>query len=281
MLLTQEDNDKAAVIETLRPDFIVVDARYLSGGLSNRCLKLTAEDGRQFVWRPEAASARAFGLSRSHEFNALKTASEQELAAPPVKYFNNGLLNPWVDGFTLENVSLETIVSLQARVHGLPPLNNCFDPFDKGAVYFNSLEKAFKSPRLIALHRHFQAHRFSSGLELTTCHYDLGYYNLVQEKSGGIKILDWEYAAFGDPALDLVMTSLANGLELETLVDRYCHIRRIKAVEKWQSACVRWQPVADYLGALWYALGFQLYGEPLYQKRGDEFLAKAEASLPR
>lgn len=100
----------------------------------------------------------------------------------------------------------------------------------------------------------------------------MGGYNLIQLADGSVKVIDWEYAALGDPALDIVMTSLANGGELETLVNHYCLTRRIPNVEQWQDMAKRWLPVATYLGALWYALGFELYGEALYRERRDSYL---------
>ncbi|WP_325892961.1 phosphotransferase [Grimontia sp. NTOU-MAR1] len=280
-MLSADEKEKAAVIERLRPDFIVAQAEFLEGGLSNRCMKLTSEDGRQFVWRPEAASVKAFGLSRDNEFEALRVAAKAGLAAQPVKRYPEGLLTPWIEGDTMTEASLSVAASLQAKIHELPPLSNVFDPFDKGLVYFDSLSEASKTDSLNAVHGHFQNHRFTSGFPLTTCHYDLGYYNLISQKGGKIKVIDWEYAALGDPTMDLVMTSLANGLVLETLVNRYCQIRRIDSVADWQDACRTWQPVAGYLGALWYALGYELFGEEIYQARSTFFLMQLEPLIEK
>ncbi|WP_281544616.1 phosphotransferase [Grimontia sp. SpTr1] len=278
-MLSADEKEKAAVIERLRPDFIIEQAEFLEGGLSNRCMKLTAEDGGQYVWRPESASAKAFGLSRHNEFEALTIASKAGLTVPPVKRYPEGLLNPWIEGETMTEASLDIAATLQAKIHEMPALSNTFDPFDKGLVYFSNLSVSSLNDSLKAVHEHFQKHRFTSGLPLATCHYDLGHYNFIRQKNGEIKVIDWEYAAFGDPAMDLVMTSLANGLELETLVNRYCQIRRIDSVADWQRACRQWLPVANYLGALWYALGFELYGDEIYRERSAFFLAKVEGHM--
>ncbi|USH01261.1 phosphotransferase [Grimontia kaedaensis] len=278
-MLSADEKEKAAVIERLWPDFIIEQAEFLEGGLSNRCMKLTANEGGQYVWRPEAASTKAFGLSRDNEFEALTLASTAGLTVQPVKRYPEGLLNPWIEGETMTEASLDIAATLQVKVHELPPLSNTFDPFDKGLVYYSNLSASSLNDSLNAVHEHFQTHRFTSGLPLTTCHYDLGYYNFIRQNDGEVKVIDWEYAALGDPAMDLVMTSLANGLDLETLVNRYCQIRRIDSVADWLDACRKWQPVAAYLSVLWFALGYELYGEGIYQERSAFFLRQLEAHI--
>lgn len=275
MILSQfDDIDMAAVAERLRPDFIITHAEYLSGGLSNRCMKLTADTGEQFVWRPQAASTEAFGLSRRDEYNTLCIASGAGLAGAPAKLYPEGLLNHWLEGDVLEHVDAGLAANLAAKVHALPLLGNAFDPFDKGVGYFSQLSTHSKTADLCAVHQYFQQHRFVTGLAMTTCHYDLGYYNLIRQPGGELQVIDWEYAALGDPSFDLVMTSLANDIELETLVNHYCQNRRIENVEQWQTYCQRWLPVAQYLGLLWFALGFELYGYDLYQERRDLYLSQ-------
>ncbi|MEZ8143512.1 phosphotransferase [Enterovibrio sp. FF113] len=273
------EQEKAAVIQRLRPDFIIHDAQLLDGGLSNRCMKLSASDGRQFVWRPKSEATKVFGLSRQHEHDALLIASESGLAASPIALYSDGLLNAWVQGEVLDGIALDSIAILQAKVHDLPLLANRFDPFEKGLHYFSHLSPTLMSDDIKAIHCHFQHHAFKSELALTTCHYDLGYYNLIKCPAGELKIIDWEYAALGDPALDLVMTSLANDIELETLVNHYCRIRRMDNVALWQETCARWLPVAYYLGVLWFSLGYQLYGQPLYQDRALRFTSVLKDSL--
>ncbi|WP_407332940.1 phosphotransferase [Enterovibrio sp. 27052020O] len=242
-------------------------------------MKLSASDGRQFVWRPNSHATKAFGLSRQDEHDALLIASASGLAASPVALYSDGLLNTWVEGEVLDSIDLDSIALLQAKVHDLPLLANQFDPFAKALHYFSRLSCTSISDDIKTIHSHFQRHAFKSDLSLTTCHFDLGYYNLIKCPDGELNIIDWEYAALGDPALDLVMTSLANGVELETLVNRYCRIRRIDNVEQWQETCARWLPVAHYLGALWFLLGYQLYGEPIYLERALRFTSVLKENL--
>lgn len=278
ILKAEGDSDRGigAVKDKLRPFLWIKKAQYLEGGLSNRCIKLTDTKGQHYVWRPQGVAAQAFGLSRKNEFNALKIASQHALISAPVACFDEGLLTSWVEGDTLVPglINVEMLSRLLVSVHQLPPLMPLFDPFKKAEHYFEQLSFVSKIPEIVHIHQYFQCRAFQSPLALTTIHCDLGYYNLIKQVSGEIKIIDWEYAAFGDPAFDLVLTSLANDISLNILVEHYCKIREIKDTRRWYLICERWKPVAEYLGLLWYCLGYELYGDEIYKERGNELLEK-------
>lgn len=270
-----------ALVEKLRPFFLIDNVQYLAGGLSNRCLKLTDVNGQHYVWRPQNNTTRIFGLSRQNEFNALTIAAQQQLSSPPVMCFDDGLLNAWVDGEQLNplDADVETISVLLAKVHGLPPLTNLFCPFQKAEHYFSQLSALSKSQDVIKMHHYFQRNAFISTLDLTTTHFDLGYYNLIKPPNGQIQIIDWEYAGLGDPALDLVMTSNANAIPLMLLIEKYCQICGFKNPQQWYLIARRWQPIADFLGVLWYLLGYQIYGENFYHEQADMLLKRCKSGV--
>ncbi|KXF82018.1 thiamine kinase [Enterovibrio coralii] len=263
----------------LRPYLIVKDVEPLDGGLSNRCMKVTDENGNSYVWRPNGPSTRAFGLNRADEFEVLTLASEAGFSTSPTSLVQGGLLNPWVEGNTMETPEFDVILDLLVKVHQLPKMSFHFDPFEKGAYYYSQLSPSSRDRSIADIHTYFQSHAFVTGLPLTTCHYDLGYYNVIRKPDGQISLIDWEYAALGDPAMDIVMTSLANEFDLETLVESYCQTKGIEEKSLWLEHCRRWQPVADYLGLLWYALGYELYGDELYEERKRFFQSKLQEHI--
>ncbi|MDD1782867.1 phosphotransferase [Enterovibrio sp. ZSDZ35] len=270
------EKEKAALVTMLRPYLIVQELEFLDGGLSNRCVKVTDDNDVSYVWRPNGMSTQAFGLNRSTEFEALTLASQAGIACAPCQLIEGGLLNPWVAGETFTAPDFELTVGLLADIHALPPMSSRFDPFEKGEYYYSQLTPSSIDRSLTKIHTYFQNNAFESGLPLTTCHYDLGYYNLILTPDGNVSVIDWEYARLGDPAMDIVMTSLANGFALETFVDAYCQTKGIADKGAWLAHCQRWQPVADYLGVLWYALGFELYGLDIYRERMQFFQRKTE-----
>ncbi|MEZ9526317.1 phosphotransferase [Enterovibrio norvegicus] len=269
-------DEKAAVIDTLRPYCIITSAEYLVGGLSNRCMVLQDAEGHRYVWRPQGEGARVFGANREHEFNALVLGYDAGLTSKPVCVIPEGLLTAWIDGDVLDSADVETVMPLLARIHEMTPPTNTFDPFEKAQHYFAHLIDSAKTDRVTKVHAHFQRHAFKSGLALTMCHYDLGYYNLIKTSNGQLSVIDWEYAALGDPALDIVMTAFANDIKLSTAVNHYCAHRRIDDVAHWMNVCEKWEPVAKYLGLLWFLLGYELYGLTLYKERAETCLHELE-----
>ncbi len=270
----------SAVIEILDPYLKIKNAEYLEGGLSNRCMKLTDFCGRHYVWRPKGDSTSVFGLSRENEFNALKRASDFGLTLPPVACFDEGLLVHWIEGKPLDKreINVSTLSRLLTSVHQLPDLKHKFEPFSKAEYYFQHLSSAFKTKEMKAIHHFFQSNAFESQLKLTVSHFDLGYYNLIKQDKNEIKIIDWEYSALGDPALDIVMASFANHLSLHRLVKAYCQVRGFD-VELWLSICRRWKPVAQYLALFWYSLGFELYGDKVYKNQALILLKQLKMNL--
>lgn len=256
---------KIATLEKkLPPFFCIKDVSPLDGGLSNRCLKITDTDNKEYVWRPNDAAVSQFGLNRQNEYQALKLASLHGLSAPPFFCSPDGLLNTWVKGKQLKTVSLSTLAHLLANVHQLPPLANVFDPYQKGQFYFSRLKKAKHHPLIKKAHQRCQARRHRDLLAPVSIHCDLAYYNVIQTPESQLQLIDWEYAAYGSPALDLVFSALANDVSLEDLVGHYCELRNIGQKRLWLQQCLGWVPMSYYLAGLWYALGFELYGAPFY-----------------
>lgn len=53
-------------------------------------------------------------------------------------------------------------------------------------------------------------------------------------------MIDWEYAAAGDPSLDLALTINANGLDMESAVAAYCQLRGKQDSDRWLAAVTAW-----------------------------------------
>ncbi len=258
-------NEKAAIAQLLQPYLMVKKIEILDGGLSNRCLKITENQGACFVWRPNSQLSLSFGIDRQNEFHALRLASEQKLSSPPVANLPQGLLTRWVEGEPLLSVDMPTIATLLKRVHQLPKLTSKSLPLEKGLIYFHHLKQAKSYPRLKKVHEDLQRKTFVSHSQ-TTIHCDLGYYNLIKSTKD-VQIIDWEYAACGDPAFDLALTALANDFDLDELVRHYCEAMPDSNLNLWLCRANAWVPVTHYLAALWYAVGYEHYQNAFYWKK--------------
>ncbi len=244
--------------------FEVKEVSLLGGGLSNRCLKITDTNNKHYVWRPNDVAVNQFGLNRQNEYQVLRLAFLHGLTSPPLFYSLDGLLTTWVEGKQLKEISLSDLAKLLADVHQLPLLGNAFDPYQKGQFYFNRLKKVKNHPLIKKAHQTCQALKKVDLLSPVTIHCDLAYYNIIQTPNSQFQLIDWEYAAAGSPALDLVFSALANQFILEDLVEQYCEQRKIAQKHIWLQECFGWVPMNYYLAGLWYALGYELYETPFY-----------------
>ncbi|MCW8327293.1 phosphotransferase [Photobacterium sp. SDRW27] len=249
------------------PDLQLLSARPLSGGLSNRCWVLEfchrrTSETLTAVWRPKASSAEAFGLSRRHEFLILNSLQAAAIAPNSIALLEHGLLVEWVEGkMADEKLSAYSLLQVQAEIHALPVPQWRLDVQEKAAHYWQYIPAKHKSPQLKQVFDYFRQHPPQLWFADTCCHHDLGRYNIICQPDGHLRVIDWEYAAAGDPSLDLALTINANQLDIEPAVMNYCQLRDRQDGERWLAAVKAWQPWCDYLSMLWFYVGATLWPE--------------------
>lgn len=245
----------------------LISARPLSGGLSNRCWRLKVHMGTftSLVWRPIAASARAFGVSRDHEYQVLAQIAPRGIAPKPAYLLEHGLLVEWIEGEDVGHELSDTdLLKLQADIHALPLPHWRLDVQQKAAHYWQFIPQHHKTSELTSIFRHFQSQQLISRFADTCCHHDLGRYNIIRAVDGRDRVIDWEYAAAGDPSLDLALTINANGLEPNRAVKMYCQHRGIRNQQPWSDAVADWLPWCDYLAMLWFFVGAETWQDTTY-----------------
>ncbi|MGF1685764.1 phosphotransferase [Photobacterium japonica] len=277
-------------LQTAWPAFIVLEATPLSGGLSNRCWRVTLQHRVQLtthtcVWRPCSAATSAFGVSREHEYRLLASLCDMPLAPAPFAYSETGLLVEWVEGVMAPaDLPMATLLQLQARIHAIAPPAWQLDCRERAVKYWTHIAPADQDADLCALHQQFQYQPPKPWFAATCCHHDLGAYNVIIPPSGDPTVIDWEYAAAGDPSLDLALTISANQWDVETAVFQYCQQREevglplLAAPRVWLEAVNAWLPWCDYLAMLWFFVGAQLWDDETYR---DSALSLKQRLLSR
>lgn len=256
------------------PQFSILSAQPLSGGLSNRCWALKLQDnakGRiiKAVWRPVSKSSQAFGISRQHEHHILQQLHSDQIAPCTIALLEQGLLVEWIEGSVVDEATDNALtdndlLQIQAEIHSLPVPAWRLDAKSRAAHYWQFIPSKFKSLQLEQIHQSFQQQKVVSWFTDTCCHHDLGRYNIVCQPDGIKRVIDWEYAAAGDPSFDLALTVCANELDVSFAVSAYCQRQGYSDVQRWQQAVQYWLPWCDYLAMLWYYVGAGLWPEPSY-----------------
>lgn len=184
----------------------------IPGGITNQSYRVDV-DGRPCVLRLDGRSAHALGIDREHELVALRSMASLGIGAEVV--FSDPaagvLVTRVVPGKPLELDDLhqgsvmERVARLVRRVHDGPAFPGVFSPF---AVVHDYLEKASALGRTIGGSE--PARRLMASLEqcladdgsVRPCHNDLLAGNILIGQ-GALHIIDWEYAAMGNPLFDV------------------------------------------------------------------------------
>lgn len=278
------------------PDTEFISASMLTGGLTNRCWKLvlfhpSTNQTKAYVWRPFSAVTQIFGIERQHEYQLLALISDTGLAPKPLQLLVDanrstdrvtGLVVEWLPGIEATSFfSDNALCQLQAKVHQLLIPSWRLDVQQRAQHYWQHINADHKTPQLISIYNFFQNQAVPTVFDDCCCHFDLGRYNVIlpsltDSLTDRAKIIDWEYAAAGDPSLDLAMTIIANELDPELAVSNYCDYRQLIEKEThfnkhdWLQAVIGWQPWCQYLALLWYFVGYKIWHQPEYLQHASQ-----------
>jgi thiamine kinase len=210
-------NLKKALVRTpgLAADSVV---GLLSDGPSNTSYLVKGEAGL-CVLRVDKPLAAELGLDREAEHDVSETTSLAGIGPQPL-YFDaeHGIsLRQYLPGRTWDENDLrkpDNLGKLASRLrdlHALPPVGNLFSPGVAARRYARQL--GTRESQALADEANLILAELHSGLAREClCHNDLVAGNIL-ESSDGLKFIDWEYAALGDPWFDLALVVEHHQLE--------------------------------------------------------------------
>jgi thiamine kinase-like enzyme len=191
-----------------------VEVEPLGGGITNHNFKVVV-DGETLVLRIGGKDTELLGIDRAREHEAALLAAELGIG-PEVARYEDGVL---VTGSPRRGRRAEPSVvgGLLRRLHSARALAGRFDSFRVVEAYASTAaERGQTLPD-----QYDRAHELAHAIEarrseapLVTCHNDLLAANFIDD-GNRIWIVDWEYAAMGDPFFDLANFSVNNGLDEE------------------------------------------------------------------
>ncbi|RTZ16531.1 thiamine kinase [Vibrio aquaticus] len=253
---------------SMPPDY----AQTLTGGLTNRCWKVVATDGKAYVWRPTTPITKAFSISRFQEYQILSAIGTSHLSPAAVYINDQGLLVDWIEGSSLTNdLSFDALLKTMIKIHDLDTQRVPVAPFNYTARvdhYWMLLPEESKVEPYLSLYNRWRVAPNLADVGLTLCHFDLAGYNMVKTEQGN-KVIDWEYAALADPRLDLTLSIDVMDEKPLDAVYQYCKLRGVEGVDDWVEGVMAWKPRATMMAMLWYLLAHKLWGD-------DEYLTQAE-----
>ncbi len=170
--------------------------------------------------------ASRLGLDRVNEYAVLQAAAVAGLAPQPLGCEpKRGLLltrylpaSPWRPSDLRDPARLRALGRLLRRVHSLPGVGQRFDPAAITRRYARQAPGS-ESDALVREAASLSATLYPAGYEARLCHHDAHAGNIVGQRPA--RLLDWEYAAAGQPWMDLAVVTRFHRLgksRLETLV---------------------------------------------------------------
>ncbi|WP_413285943.1 phosphotransferase [Vibrio sp. MA40-2] len=253
-------------------------AEILAGGLTNRCWKITSHTNVPYVWRSVSNQLFYFSVSRQKEYQVLQALKECRFAPDPIYLSEQGLLVEWIEGRVSEKTLTESqLIQALCSIHDVTLHDKSLPLFSFTAKvdgYWHKLNPEFKTANRQKVYNQYRTLPSIPTVEPVLCHFDLASYNIVITKQG-LRIIDWEYAAVGDPRMDLAMTIELSDHNIATSVANYCQRRRIDKIDHWIDSVNQWIPRNRMMAMLWYLIGYQMWQDVNYLQQA----MRIEASL--
>ncbi|MDX5627384.1 MULTISPECIES: thiamine kinase [unclassified Brenneria] len=249
-------------------------------GLSSESWRVSAP-GFDGLARPQSASGRLSGVDRQREFHLLRQMAAAGLAPRPLLWEKGWLIVEWVPGRVATAAEFSALLNngelarYLAVIHQRPRCGYPLTLPPLFALYWQRMDAGRRSPALLRLHQHFQRQAPPKPLAVAPLHLDVHAENLLLTGEK-IMLIDWEYAADGDIALELAFIARANQLDAATqrrFLQRYRQQRPGFSLADLQRQTERWLPWVDYLVLMWHEIRWR-------QTRQDKFL-RALAPLRR
>jgi thiamine kinase len=219
---------------------------------------LLKEGGERMVLRIDKPAVDKVGLNRSAELKVLEAVSGAGIG-PPLIWADaeSGVLltgflegEVWSESDARNPDQLAKLAITLRNLHALPATAPLFEPGNAALRY--ATEIGSEQALSLAEKAHALANELASKHpQRCLCHNDLVHMNIID--GNPIRLIDWEYAALGEPFFDLAVVVRHHQLDTEIAFDflqQYLGRKDPKAEEKLLAYCQLYQ----WLSTLWYEL---------------------------
>lgn len=252
----------------------------LEQGLTNANWLITPNNtpNQQFVLRINAENSKQLHIDRQTEIEI--TQAIQPLNVCPNICFqhesNLYWLRPFIQGRTLAQhnetlnpATLKEIAHILKKTHNIPinpnwpelDLLNRLDFFWQQIVKANPEHSAPLSQLQFEVNNKIQPQQLENK---TLCHFDCNLHNWIKDRTGKLYLIDWEYAALGNPAYDLAVlcdSAKLTSKQIQILLDSYGEINKTELNQA--------QLEMKYLEILWFAVQKQTHPDVLTRQLNE------------
>ena len=218
-----------------------------------------------FIARPAPQPAIPF-VDRQREFRLLCKLQRSGLTARPVAGHHQGVLLAWSAGEPLDSPAFSqqrpAIIALLRRLHQQPPTGYRLLLRPLLWHYWQRCQQ--RHCRWLRALQALSQQGEPRPLRLVPLHMDVHAGNLIQGAQG-LRLIDWEYAADGDVALELAALCAADPHHQAEWLNDYADAAHLP-LSALQQQVARWQPWLRLLMASWYQLRAEQSGDETLQQ---------------
>jgi len=198
------------------------------------------------------------------------------------------LLVEWLEGSTVSAEQWRSdegqlaLARMLTRLHQLPLSGYRLNLRQQLARYWQHIDRRRLTPRWLRLHQKFMRRAPPVPLKLSLVHMDIHPENLVNTAQG-IRLIDWEYAADADIALELAALFQGNNFSVaqrQQLLDDYILCGGYQDRQRLEQQIARWVPWVNYLMLMWCEVRWQQTQESRYIEWGQPLRQTLLRELP-
>ncbi|WP_304163123.1 phosphotransferase [Lonsdalea britannica] len=233
-------------------------------GLSAESWRAHTPEG-DWLARQQTREGAQLGGDRRREFRVLRQLSATGLAPQPVGLCGQWLLVEWLDGSVATESQFADLLcngGLAARLAALHHQPRYGFPLPLKALlarHWQNMAPARRTPTLLRHLKRWLSQPLPPEFILAPLHLDVHPGNLVQQAQNW-RLIDWEYAADGDIALELAALFRANTISPERqqrFLAEYCRQWSGLSPQLLSERVQQWLPWVDFLMLMWYEVRWQ------------------------
>lgn len=223
-------------------DTLTGNVQRIPHGLTNKSWVVKRSDGALVIRVPFEHSDQ-LKIDRDNEAIILNIVSEEGIGAPVLfcdpkesllitQYIEGSVWQP-ADAHKKENII--KICALLKKLHALePPQNIQTTYYSEVLKYYWDLLKVQYDQTLLPL-----AEKLDQTRQTALCHHDVNHFNVIEDGKK-LWLIDWEYAALGDPYFDLASLACYNQYhpsEIKILLESYFEVLTPAITKRFEEVC--------------------------------------------
>lgn len=240
-------------------------------GLTGESWKIETPE-QSWLARVQSAEKTVLGVERRREMGILRHVAELGIAPRVTLFSLPWLVVEWLEGETCQSSGVsetdyqQQLAALLTSLHRLAPSGYRLPLREQFACYWQQIDRRRLTPAWLRLHQRFMRQPMPAPLKIATLHMDVHPGNLVRNQRK-LQLIDWEYAAGGDVALELAALFRGNGwpqVQQQRFLSAYVTCGGYRDIVRLRQQVSRWTWWVDYLMLMWFEVRWQQTGDTLY-----------------